>query len=67
MRCAAAGQVAIGVAVLRLGKANVIAVIAVSATDELDELFAASNRGSCIALAAPGVDISFLHLTTNTR
>src|SRR5437588_1230777 len=32
-------------------------VIAVSATDAQDKLFAASNRGSCIALAAPGVDI----------
>jgi subtilisin family serine protease len=32
-------------------------VIAVSATDAKDKLFAASNRGSHIALAAPGVDI----------
>jgi hypothetical protein len=32
-------------------------VIAVSATDAADRLFAASNRGSYIALAAPGVDI----------
>jgi Subtilase family len=32
-------------------------VIAVSATDAEDRLFAASNRGSYIALAAPGVDI----------
>jgi len=32
-------------------------VIAVSATDAHDKLFAASNRGSYIALAAPGVDI----------
>ena len=32
-------------------------VIAVSATDAQDKLFAASNRGSYIALAAPGVDI----------
>jgi len=32
-------------------------VIAVSATDADDKLFAASNRGSYIALAAPGVDI----------
>jgi subtilisin family serine protease len=32
-------------------------VIAVSATDAQDKLFAASNRGSHIALAAPGVDI----------
>jgi hypothetical protein len=32
-------------------------VIAVSATDAQDRLFAASNRGSHIALAAPGVDI----------
>ena len=32
-------------------------VIAVSATDAQDRLFAASNRGSYIALAAPGVDI----------
>ncbi len=32
-------------------------VIAVSATDAEDRLFAASNRGSQIAVAAPGVDI----------
>jgi subtilisin family serine protease len=32
-------------------------VIAVSATDAQDRLFSASNRGSYIALAAPGVDI----------
>jgi subtilisin family serine protease len=32
-------------------------VIAVSATDAYDKLFAASNRGSHIAVAAPGVDI----------
>jgi subtilisin family serine protease len=32
-------------------------VIAVSATDAEDRLFAASNRGSHIALSAPGVDI----------
>jgi subtilisin family serine protease len=32
-------------------------VIAVSATDAYDRLFAASNRGSHIAVAAPGVDI----------
>jgi hypothetical protein len=32
-------------------------VIAVSATDAQDRLFAASNRGNHIALAAPGVDI----------
>jgi subtilisin family serine protease len=32
-------------------------VIAVSATDAQDRLFAASNRGSHIALAAPGVEI----------
>jgi hypothetical protein len=32
-------------------------VIAVSATDALDKLFAASNRGGHIAIAAPGVDI----------
>ena len=32
-------------------------VIAVSATDAHDRLFAASNRGGHIALAAPGVDI----------
>jgi subtilisin family serine protease len=32
-------------------------VIAVSATDERDQLFSASNRGNYIALAAPGVDI----------
>jgi subtilisin family serine protease len=32
-------------------------VIAVSATDAHDKLFEASNRGSYIALAAPGVDI----------
>ena len=32
-------------------------VIAVSATDAQDKLFAASNRGSQIAIAAPGVDI----------
>jgi subtilisin family serine protease len=33
------------------------AVIAVSATDARDRLFAASNRGGYIAVAAPGVDI----------
>jgi hypothetical protein len=32
-------------------------VIAVSATDAQDKLFAVSNRGSYIAVAAPGVDI----------
>jgi Subtilase family len=32
-------------------------VIAVSATDAQDKLFAASNRGSHIAVSAPGVDI----------
>ncbi|EJN10801.1 subtilisin-like serine protease [Bradyrhizobium sp. YR681] len=32
-------------------------VIAVSATDQQDKLFTASNRGNHIALAAPGVDI----------
>jgi hypothetical protein len=32
-------------------------VIAVSATDAKDRLFAASNRGGHIAIAAPGVDI----------
>jgi subtilisin family serine protease len=32
-------------------------VIAVSATDAQDKLFSASNRGSYIAIAAPGVDI----------
>jgi Subtilase family len=32
-------------------------VIAVSATDAHDKLFAASNRGNYIAVAAPGVDI----------
>jgi subtilisin family serine protease len=32
-------------------------VIAVSATDAQDKLFAASNRGSHVALSAPGVDI----------
>ncbi|MBR0848784.1 S8 family serine peptidase [Bradyrhizobium diazoefficiens] len=32
-------------------------VIAVSATDQQDKLFSASNRGNHIALAAPGVDI----------
>ena len=32
-------------------------VIAVSATDAQDKLFAASNRGGHIAIAAPGVDI----------
>jgi len=32
-------------------------VIAVSATDAQDKLFTASNRGSYIAVAAPGVDI----------
>jgi subtilisin family serine protease len=31
--------------------------MAVSATDAQDRLFAASNRGSYIALAAPGVDL----------
>ncbi len=32
-------------------------VIAVSATDQQDKLFSASNRGNHIAVAAPGVDI----------
>jgi hypothetical protein len=32
-------------------------VIAVSATDAQDRLFSASNRGSYVAVAAPGVDI----------
>ena len=32
-------------------------VIAVSATDAQDRLFAASNRGSYIAISAPGVDV----------
>src|ERR1700733_4182656 len=32
-------------------------VMAVSATDAQDRLFAASNRGSYIALAAPGIDL----------
>jgi hypothetical protein len=32
-------------------------VVAVSATDAQDKLFAASNRGAYVALAAPGVDI----------
>jgi hypothetical protein len=32
-------------------------VIAVSATDDHDRLFAASNRGGYVAIAAPGVDI----------
>src|SRR6185503_18867607 len=32
-------------------------VIAVSGTDSQDRLFAASNRGAHIALAAPGTDI----------
>lgn len=32
-------------------------VIAVSATDQQDRLFSASNRGNFIAVAAPGVDI----------
>jgi subtilisin family serine protease len=32
-------------------------VIAVSATDAQDRLFAASNRGGYVAVAAPGVDI----------
>ncbi len=32
-------------------------VIAVSATDQSDRLFPASNRGSYIAISAPGVDI----------
>src|ERR1700689_1278985 len=32
-------------------------VIAVSATDAQDRLFQASNRGSYVAVAAPGVDI----------
>jgi subtilisin family serine protease len=32
-------------------------VIAVTATDAQDRLFAASNRGSHIAISAPGVDI----------
>lgn len=32
-------------------------VIAVSATDAQDRLFAASNRGSYVAVSAPGVDI----------
>jgi hypothetical protein len=40
-------------------------VIAVSATDAYDKLFAASNRGSHIAVAAPGVDI-FLPAPDNT-
>ena len=32
-------------------------VIAVSATDKDDQLFSASNRGSYVAISAPGVDI----------
>lgn len=32
-------------------------VIAVTATDQSDKLFAQSNRGSYVAIAAPGVDI----------
>ncbi len=32
-------------------------VIAVSATDEADRLFPASNRGTYVAISAPGVDI----------
>jgi subtilisin family serine protease len=32
-------------------------VIAVTATDQHDKLFAASNRGSYVSVAAPGVDI----------
>jgi hypothetical protein len=32
-------------------------VVAVSATDAQDKLFAASNRGAYVAVAAPGVDI----------
>lgn len=32
-------------------------VIAVSATDDQDRLFSASNRGGYVAIAAPGVDI----------
>ena len=32
-------------------------VIAVSATDDQDRLFSASNRGGYVAVAAPGVDI----------
>ena len=32
-------------------------VVAVSATDDHDRLFAASNRGGYVAIAAPGVDI----------
>ena len=32
-------------------------VIAVTATDQRDQLYADANRGSYIALAAPGVDI----------
>ena len=32
-------------------------VIAVSATDENDKIFTASNRGNHIAVSAPGVDI----------
>ena len=35
-------------------------VIAVTATDEDDKLFPASNRGRHIAIAAPGVDIELL-------
>jgi subtilisin family serine protease len=35
-------------------------VIAVTATDEADRLFPASNRGRHIAVAAPGVDIELL-------
>jgi subtilisin family serine protease len=47
-------------------------VIAVTATDSNDELFAGSNRGKYIAVAAPGVDIFALapndsyQLTTGT-
>ena len=32
-------------------------MIAVSATDQDDRLFSASNRGSYVAISAPGVDI----------
>jgi subtilisin family serine protease len=32
-------------------------VIAVSATDQSDQLFAQSNRGKYVAISAPGVDI----------
>jgi subtilisin family serine protease len=37
--------------------AAIASVIAVSATDAQDKLFAASNRGGQIAIAAPGVDV----------